>query len=136
MSKERFEIVVSEKLAATRCLSGFEGKLAVKHHHVYRLDYHLSAGDLNEYGITCNFDEAKAVLADSIADLQGAYLNEVEDVIAMSASKHVNPTGEVVARVVWNRAEKALAEKGLGVKVEMIIVAESPSGKVFYRKED
>ena len=133
MANESFVIWVSEKLAANRTLKGFPGKFAIKHNHIYRIDYYVAAEGLDDIGVACDFDELKKAIRRSLADLQGSYLNDVADVIDCSPNEEGNPTAEVVARVVWRRAEAAIAELDAGLKLQEVIIAESPSGKVVYR---
>ena len=131
---EVFEIWVAEKLSAQRKLTGFPGKFALKHNHIYRLEFQVEADGIDDNGVTCDFAVLQNAIAKSIADLQGAYLNDVADIIDCSPEDNPNPTGEVVARVVRNRAAAAIDELGFGLKLKKVVVAESPSGKIAYSK--
>ena len=136
MAKEIFEILITEKLAAQRVLEGFPGKLGTKHYQVYRIDFTLKANSIDERGVTCDFDEAKSVIASAIEDMQGAFLNEIPEIIEASEGNKVNPTGEVVARVVWKRVAPKVKEINPAISLEQIVIAESPSGKISYRVEE
>ena len=56
--------------------------------------------------------------------------------IASSEGGKVNPTGEVVARVIWNRVAPKVAEAKPNLKLVRVIIAESASGKVSYAVEE
>jgi 6-pyruvoyl-tetrahydropterin synthase len=134
---EKFEVLVAERLAATRMLTGFTGKLAAKHEHVYRLEFLIETSSIDQYGITADFDGVHKVISEAIADMQGAYLNEVADFANQSEGEGINPTDEVVARVVWDRVYDKVAAIAEGFKLTKIYVCENANGKIAYsRTED
>ena len=134
---EKFEVLVAERLTATRKLAGFSGKLAAKHEHVYRLEFLIETSSIDEYGITADFDEVHKVISEAIADMQGTYLNEIADFASQSEGEGINPTDEVVARVVWDRVYDKIATIAEGFRLDKIYVCENANGKIAYsRSED
>ena len=133
-SGEKYEVFISYKLSAQRKLEGFPVKLARKHSHVFRIDLRLEAAALDERGVTADFYDVKKCIGGAIGDLQDSFLNEIPDFVDESVGEAVNPTGEVVARVLWDRIEPALAESFPNLKLKVIYVAESPSCKIIYSR--
>ena len=94
------------------------------------------ASDWQLGALNSDFDEAKTAIASAIEDMQGAFLNETPEIIEASEGGKANPTGEVVARVVWRRVSPRIKEMNPAIRLERIVIAESPSGKISYSVEE
>jgi len=119
-----YELFIGSQISAAHSLRQYQGKCERLHGHNWRVDLRLAGDDLGEAGMLLDFIEAKRLLAEALADLDHAYLNEVPPFDT------VNPSSENLARVIAERVAGRLPE---GVRVASVTTWESDGCAATYR---
>jgi len=122
-----FEVGVEAHFTANHHLVGDFGPASLPHAHAYRVVVSVSGGDLGDDGTLFDITRLQQALADVIADIDGADLNDLSGLKLVAP----NPTAEVMARFFFDRIAPTLAGQGLG-RLEAR-VWESPEAYAGYR---
>lgn len=97
-------------------LINYEGACKNLHGHTYKLEVTV-AGDINEMGMICDFNELSFLIKDNIiSKLDHKYLNDIFD---------FNPTCEMMVRWMWDECKKIFSNKEY--KVKKIVLWETPT---------
>jgi 6-pyruvoyltetrahydropterin/6-carboxytetrahydropterin synthase len=99
------------------------------HGHRYEVEVTLKSSDTDETGLSCDFTLIKRKMDDILRDFDHCCLNE------LVAFKDSNPSAENIARQIYNRMKKIVAQFPSAVILESVTVWESPGSRVEYREE-
>jgi len=110
-----FTVTVEAGFSATHRVRFADGSVEPQHGHDWNVRAHFSRVDLSDTGMVVDFGKAQAALRKAVAQFQYADLTDHEALGGM------NPTAEVVARVVFDR----LADDGFD-SLARIEVTEAP----------
>jgi 6-pyruvoyltetrahydropterin/6-carboxytetrahydropterin synthase len=99
-----FEVGVEARFTASHHLVGEFGPASVPHAHDYRVQISVAGDELRDDGTLFDISRLQQALAEAIANLDGANLNDVA---------RLNPTAEVMARFFFDRVAPTLAGQGL-----------------------
>lgn len=119
-----FEIEIDRSFSAAHQLKGYDGDCRNLHGHNYEVTVTVAADTLNEVGIALDFKKLKAALDSVIAPYDHHNLSELPDF------QEINPTSEVLARVIY-RKMSALLNDG-NVRVAKVRIGESASSRLTY----
>jgi 6-pyruvoyltetrahydropterin/6-carboxytetrahydropterin synthase len=117
-----FEVGVEARFTASHHLVGDFGPASVPHRHEYRVQISVHGEGLRDDGTLFDITQLQQAVADVIADVDGANLNDLA---------RLNPTAEVMARFFFERIAPTLAGQGLA-RLEARIW-ESPEAYAGYR---
>lgn len=120
-----YELTVKGHFDAAHSLRGYPGKCRELHGHTWDIEVTVGGGELDDIGILYDFGELKSVLAEALAPLDHAHLNEV------APFDELSPTGENLARYLYDVIEAKLPER---VELVEVVVWESPIARLAYRK--
>ncbi len=119
-----YRLRVSDSFSAAHKLCGYEGACKNLHGHNWKVKVSLVCDVLDDIGMALDFGVIKKLLADILAELDHAYLND------LPRFKEQNPTSENLARYIYERFETALLT--LPGKVESVEIFESERSSVIY----
>jgi queuosine biosynthesis protein QueD len=120
-----YELTVKGHFDAAHSLRGYPGKCKELHGHTWDIEVTVGGSELNDIGILCDFGDLKSVLAEALAPLDHAHLNEV------APFDDLSPTGENLARYLHDVIEAKLPAS---VELVEVVVWESPIARLSYRK--
>jgi len=119
-----YRLSVSDSFSAAHRLCGYEGACRNLHGHNWKVKVCLASDTLDEIGMALDFGIIKSILAEVLDELDHAYLND------LPAFKDQNPTSENLARYIYERFERELADKP--ANVESVEIQESERSAVVY----
>jgi len=124
-------IKVTDHFSAAHALSGYNGNCANLHGHTWEVTAEIAETELDELGISTDFRDLKAALADILSEYDHAVLINDKDKSKYSEIEfvnvfEVNPTAEVLAEDIYNQF------KYLGYKINSVVVCEGNSSSVTY----
>jgi queuosine biosynthesis protein QueD len=122
----RYHLTVKGHFDAAHFLVGYPGKCKELHGHTWDVEVTVSGAALNDIGILFDFGDLKRLLGEALAPLDHTHLNQVPPFDRLS------PTGEHIARYLFGEMAGRLPE---GVKLEEVVVWESPVARLAYRGE-
>lgn len=99
------------------------------HNWRVRLTVRVQEGQLDGLGMGVDFRIIERVLQGAVADFDHQYLND------LAAFRDGPPTAERVARVVYERVARELAQAAPGAASEQVEVWEIPQYRVTYRPQ-
>ena len=116
------------KFAAAHTLAGVD-KCAQLHGHNWkvRLTVSVSDDDLDERGMGVDFRAIESIAGECVADFDHQYLND------LPPFEDHEPTAEVLARLVAQRAEERLRRTAPQAVLTEVAVWEMPEYRVVYR---
>ena len=122
-----FEVEIRRAFSAAHQLKGYDGDCKNLHGHNYSVVVRVAAEKLNDIGIALDFKALKAALDEVISGYDHRNLSELPEFQA------VNPTSEILAKVIYDRMGKRL--NGDGVKVESVRIGESENSAITYSED-
>lgn len=120
-----YRIAVESHFDSAHFLRGYGGKCEQLHGHRYRVMVKVTATELDNTGLACDFTVLKSLLKPVLARYDHCLLNDVPPFDT------INPSAENIARVIY----EALAPDITGVKLESVTVWESPESSAEYRPD-
>ena len=112
-----FTVSVETHFRASHQLALPDGSREPLHHHYWSVTADVSSDGLNNMGVVIDFHKLRAILDNSIAELNNVALDRVE------YFRQNNPTAENVAKYIYEKLCKKLPE---GVTLRGITVVEEP----------
>ena len=122
-----FEVEIRRTFSAAHQLKGYDGDCKNLHGHNYSVVVRVAAEKLNDIGIALDFKALKAALDEVISGYDHRNLSELPEFQA------VNPTSEILAKVIYDRMGKRL--NGDGVKVASVRIGESENSAITYSED-
>lgn len=119
-----YKISVTDSFSAAHRLCGYVGACSNLHGHNWKVRVSLTAEELDPIGMALDFGVLKALLKSILNELDHAYLNEV------TALSGINPTSENLARYIYERLAKELADSA--ARVAEVEICESEHSSVVY----
>ena len=119
-----YKLSVTDSFSAAHRLCGYEGACSNLHGHNWTVRVALTAQKLDDIGMAMDFGHIKALLKEITDELDHAYLND------LPGFKDINPTSENLARHIFERMQKSLADPT--IQVAEVEICESPSSSVVY----
>jgi len=119
-----YTLTVKEHFDAAHALVGYPGECRNLHGHTWDVEATISGRELDSVGIVYDFKSLKIDLLSILNQYDHKYLNEV------APFDQMNSTAENLARVIYEYIEGRLPA---GIKLEEIVVWESPIAKLSYR---
>jgi 6-pyruvoyltetrahydropterin/6-carboxytetrahydropterin synthase len=104
-----YEVGVVAQFTASHHLVGDFGPAKLPHTHEYRAELSVMGDRLRGDGTLFDITRLQQAVADVIAELEGANLNDVSGL----GLAETNPTAEVVARFFFDRVAPAVSGQGL-----------------------
>ncbi len=111
-----YELSVQRVFSASHAIV-MRGEREPMHGHDWSVEVVVTAADLDDDGLLCDFHAVQAAVDSAIRPFQSRNLNETPPFDA------VNPTAELVARHIAGATARAL---GTGVRVVRVRVTEAP----------
>ncbi len=119
-----YKLSVTDSFSAAHRLCGYEGACSNLHGHNWSVRVSLEAEELDQIGMARDFGRIKALLRGITADLDHAYLNDLE------AFTEQNPTSENLAKYICERMVAALV--GEPARMLEVEICESEHSSVTY----
>lgn len=119
-----YKLSVTDSFSAAHRLCGYEGACSNLHGHNWTVRVALTAQKLDDIGMAMDFGLIKSLLKEITDELDHAYLND------LPGFKDINPTSENLARHIFERMQKSLADPA--IQVTEVEICESPSSSVVY----
>lgn len=120
-----YRLTVRGHFDAAHALRGYEGECRELHGHTWDVEATVAGDELDGIGILYDFKRLKADLAEALCTYDHGYLNETPPF------DELNPTAENLARVVFERLERAVDDS---VTVVEVAVWESPVARIAYSR--
>ncbi len=127
-----FRMTVESQFSAAHAIREYLGPCCQLHGHNYRVVAHLLGTELDALGMLIDYAEVKRALANMLAPLDHAYLNELAEFAT------INPTSEEIARLLYYRLKNTLLttdDLRRRVRISEVIVYESDRQGVGYGEE-
>ena len=124
-----FRMIVESQFSAAHQIRGHRGPCCKLHGHNYRVVAELAGEVLDALGMLVDYGDVKRALAEVLADLDHAYLNE------LAPFTTDNPTTEALARVIYHRLGEALLttdDLRARVRIREVVVYENERQGVGY----
>ncbi|ADU65251.1 6-carboxytetrahydropterin synthase QueD [Desulfurispirillum indicum] len=102
-----FELKVTEEFASAHNLRDYQGKCENIHGHNYVVNLYVRGEKLQHNEMLVDFKVMKTCLREVMEYLDHKYLNDVPPF------DQWNPTGENIARYVYQECKRLLAEQGV-----------------------
>ena len=118
-----YEIKVKANFSSAHNLRNYRGKCEHLHGHNWVVEAVFGYKKLDKDGMAIDFKDAKAILKNTIEELDHSYLNELKDF------KVTNPTSENIARLIYDKIKRSFVE------VKSIAVWENESSCATYMPE-
>jgi len=122
-----YRVDIEREFSAAHNLRGYQGNCSELHGHNWAVQAIIKANDLDSIGIAVDFRKLKSELDKILNDFDHKNLSELD------CFKKLNPTSEVIAKVVFDRLSEALNDER--VEVEKIRICESPGSGATYSKD-
>ncbi|HPB80632.1 MAG TPA: 6-carboxytetrahydropterin synthase QueD [Spirochaetota bacterium] len=120
-------LTIEESFAAAHQLRGYKGKCENLHGHNWKVVLSVKGSVLNDIGLLVDFGDLKAMLRETLAELDHHNLNEVT-----SFMKH-NPSSENIARYISDRiSEKLSGSQTAPAIIDSVTVWESATSRCTY----
>jgi len=125
-----FEITIENDFAAAHRLREYGGNCERLHGHNWHVALTVGASELNTVGLAVDFRTVRQWLSDVLKHFDHNYLNDLEEFADR------NPSCERIAKSIFERVSKKIAETAPGspVRVIKVRVWESPGSSVTYRE--
>lgn len=119
-----FELMVETTFSAAHQLRGYKGKCEQMHGHNWKVQVHVIAERLNDIDIAMDFHDIKALLRETVAPLDHAFLNDI------FPFTEKNPSSENIAKWLYDSLNKKMSNEN--VHVSAVTVWESDSASATY----
>ncbi len=119
-----FELMVETTFSAAHQLRGYKGKCEQMHGHNWKVQVHVIAEKLNDIDIAIDFHDIKALLRETVAPLDHAFLNDI------FPFTEKNPSSENIAKWLYDSLNKKMSNEN--VHVSAVTVWESDSASATY----
>ncbi|MFH0731455.1 MAG: 6-carboxytetrahydropterin synthase QueD [Candidatus Omnitrophota bacterium] len=120
-----YEITVESSFSAAHRLKGYKGKCENLHGHNWRIQATFTKKSLDKIGLVMDFNDAKKILEQALFELDHKDINKI------GVFKKCNPTSELIAKFVFKKIEKAVANKA---RLEKVSVWETPTSCASYSR--
>ncbi len=87
-----YELMVEERFASAHQLRGYKGKCEQMHGHNFKVQVFVSADMLNKIDLAIDFHDLRAMVRETVSNLDHALLNEV------FPFTEINPSSENIAK--------------------------------------
>ncbi|MEM0983896.1 MAG: 6-carboxytetrahydropterin synthase [Planctomycetota bacterium] len=154
----RYRVCKSFDIESGHMLSKHPGRCRYPHGHSRRVDVIVSAETLDDHDMVCDFKALKLTLADYLDRLDHALVVNKDDPSIVHLREggiadrvielDEDPTTEVLARLIYERVERALSagetlrdaegstyQFPSGIRLERVRVTETPSSWAEYGRE-
>lgn len=124
-----FRMSVEGRFSAAHQIRGHTGPCCRLHGHNYGVEVHLAGDELDGLGMLIDYGDIKRALAEVLAPLDHAYLNDIAPFTT------VNPTSEEIARYLYHRLREALLSTDdlrRRVRLQEVVVYETEKQGVGY----
>lgn len=125
-------MTVEAQFSAAHAICDYPGPCRHLHGHNYRVVVHLAGRELDSLGMLIDYTDVKRALAEVLAPMDHAYLNDLPHFAGM------NPTSENIAHVVYDLLKAALLttdDLRRRIVLTEVIVYESERQGVGYSEE-
>lgn len=122
-----FDVEIRRTFSAAHQLNGYDGDCRNLHGHNYSVVVHVAAEKLNEIGIALDFKLLKAALDDIISKYDHHNLSELDEF------QRVNPTSEVLAKVIYEKMSAKLNDGN--IRVSSVKIGESENSAITYSED-
>ena len=122
-----YYLTVKGHFDAAHSLYDYPGPCRELHGHTWDIEVTISAHELDEIGIVYDFKTLKDDLNVVLDSYDHHNLNDVKPF------DEISPTAENLARVIYERLREKIDDK---IKVEEVVVWESPIARLAYRADD
>ena len=118
---------VEESFDAAHWLRDYEGDCARLHGHHWTVEMSITGEELGRGDLLIDFVDVKRLLREALGALDHHCINDVPPFDRLS------PTSENLARYLYEKLAKALAQVAPRLHLEEVRVSESPQTAVIYR---
>ncbi|MDI6807367.1 MAG: 6-carboxytetrahydropterin synthase QueD [Candidatus Eisenbacteria bacterium] len=118
-----FTISVDSRFSGAHRLVGYQGKCSALHGHNWKVSAAVRVDELNQIGMSIDFETLKSLLKEVTDQLDHKYLNELEEF------SKTNPTSEHIASHIFRKYRQKLSGKA---KLTSVTVWESEGQSVTY----
>ena len=119
-----FTVKVSCQFDAAHFLRNYEGKCANLHGHTWTVVVYLKVSEVNQIGISVDFQEVRNALEPVIQQIDHHLLNDIEPFKTKE-----NPSAENIARWIFRKLRPHLPD------IHQVEVYESPTCSVLYNED-
>jgi len=121
-----YELMIEGSFSAAHQIRGYGGNCERLHGHNWKVHVHVVAERLNEIGLAIDFHQLKKYLAECIAPLDHAFLNDV------FPFTEINPSSENMAKWIFDQMDRKLPED---VHLSGVTVWESDTASATYYED-
>lgn len=121
-----YEVSVETTFSASHFLKDYNGKCENLHGHNWKVKVTASSANINEQGIAIDFTILKQFTENCINQFDHVHLNEIQQF------KHLNPTTENIARIIFDELSKAINNNS--VRIKKVTVGETEGNYASYWK--
>jgi len=128
-----FRMSVEGQFSAAHSLREYPGPCCQLHGHNYIVQVRLTGTELDALGMLVDYTDVKRALAEALAPLDHAYLNDLPEFAT------VNPTSENIARLLYARIKANLLttdDLRRRVRLAEVVVYETERQGVGYGEDD
>ena len=97
-----YEIFVKHHFSSAHKLIGYKGACSNLHGHNWKITVYARTNDLNNIGISLDFNEFKKKAKEEIDKFDHTYLNDCPDF------EGINPTAENISRILFEKISLVL----------------------------
>ena len=119
-----YRVDIERAFSAAHCLKGYQGNCSELHGHNWAVQAVVAAKELDEIGIAVDFRKLKSELDRILDQFDHKNLSDLQ------WFNKLNPTSEVIARIVFEQLSSALNDER--VTVEKVRICESPGSGATY----
>ena len=119
-----YELTVVGRFAAAHSLRNFKGRCEALHGHNWRVEVTVQGEKLGEADLLFDFGELKALMRQTLEDLDHHFLNEVPPF------DQQNPSSELLAKHIY---EDIASRLPVQVQMAWVAVWESDDSRALYR---
>lgn len=128
-----YELMVRTRFAAAHFLTDYMGPCARLHGHTWHVEVTLKGHELDNKGMLIDFKEIKAAIKNIVDGLDHRHLNELEP---FRSGGRQNPTAENLSRYIYRKIQQELEQPQRDLKIEKVVVWESPDAYAAYCEVD
>lgn len=123
-----YELMVETTFSAAHQLRGYKGKCENLHGHTWRVQFHVSANELNTIDLAVDFHDLKRMAQEIIAPLDHTCINDVFPFTER------NPSSENLAKWFFDGMQKRLSDYPT-VTASAVTVWESDTSSATYSED-
>ena len=115
-----YELMVEDVFSAAHQLVGYKGECERLHGHTFKVQVFIRSEKLKAEGFVLDFHDIAEKLKKVLGEFDHKHLNE------LSYFKNINPTSENLAKLIFEKMKKIIAE------TSKVMVWESPDTSASY----